>query len=338
MYFKRILYFFYYVKKLDWQQFKKDINFVSNESNKSIFSIWISIFASSIKYNISILEYFQFGFYKKSKEEKNTYAGTGYMYEYQLKMNPKKEREVLEDKIQFNKAYKSFIKHESISFQEAIANPNKLDNLLRKHKKIVLKDSRGQCGIGIEVLNSTQLSSKNLLEKRRESNNDMIESYIEQHSELASISNTGLNTIRIITQLTKDNKVELLGARLRITINSVVDNLAAGNVAAPIDIKTGIVNGLAIYSDITKPEIEYHPITKTKITGFQIPFWDNVLILARNAALFNRNNKSIGWDIAVTDEGPELLEGNHDWCKLLWQLPVKKGLKHKLEPFRLNII
>jgi hypothetical protein len=35
-------------------------------------------------------------------------------------------------------------------------------------------------------------------------------------------------------------------------------------------------------------------------------------------------------DIAITNRGPELIEGNHDWCKLLWQLPAKKGLKHML--------
>jgi len=25
------------------------------------------------------------------------------------------------------------------------------------------------------------------------------------------------------------------------------------------------------------------------------------------------------------------IEGNHDWCKLVWQLPVNKGLKSMLE-------
>ena len=34
------------------------------------------------------------------------------------------------------------------------------------------------------------------------------------------------------------------------------------------------------------------------------------------------------------NEGPELIEGNHDWCKLLWQLPVNKGLKHVLEKYK----
>ena len=44
-------------------------------------------------------------------------------------------------------------------------------------------------------------------------------------------------------------------------------------------------------------------------------------------------NSSVGWDIAITENGPELIEGNHNWCKLLWQLPVKKGLKHVLDKY-----
>lgn len=42
-------------------------------------------------------------------------------------------------------------------------------------------------------------------------------------------------------------------------------------------------------------------------------------------------NRSIGWDIVITPEGPGLIEGNHDWCKLVWQLPVGRSLKQMLE-------
>ena len=64
-----------------------------------------------------------------------------------------------------------------------------------------------------------------------------------------------------------------------------------------------------------------------KIVGFQIPFWKETLELVREAALLQTGNRSVGWDIAITDIGPELIEGNHNWCKLLWQLPVQRGLK-----------
>jgi hypothetical protein len=108
--------------------------------------------------------------------------------------------------------------------------------------------------------------------------------------------------------------------------------MAAGNMAAVIDETTGIVTGKGVYSDITKPDEEVHPVTGVSIVGFQIPFWKETLEMVKKAALQHPQNRSIGWDIVISEHGPGFIEGNHDWCKLLWQLPAKKGLKELLKP------
>jgi hypothetical protein len=117
---------------------------------------------------------------------------------------------------------------------------------------------------------------------------------------------------------------------MRISVDCDVDNMAAGNLAAPIDVNTGIINGPGIYSDITKAPESIHPITGTSIIDFQIPQWQEILTMVKEASLLYPENKSIGWDVVLTTDGPGLIEGNHDWCKLVWQLPVKKGLKQLL--------
>lgn len=169
--------------------------------------------------------------------------------------------------------------------------------------------------------------------RMKASGNEVAEEYVIQHDQLNRLSPTGLNTVRIITQLDNHDEVHILGARLRISVNSMVDNLAAGNLVAGIDLETGIVNTPAVYSDITKQEVTVHPVTHQRITGFEIPYWSESLDLVKEAARTDPSNRSIGWDVAITNEGPELIEGNHDWCKLVWQLPVKQGLKHRLEKF-----
>ena len=198
---------------------------------------------------------------------------------------------------------------------------------------MVLKSSDGQCGIGIEVRNTKDLTPVTLIRRLKETANDFVEEFVTQHDDLMTLSPSGLNTIRIITQLNHQNEVDILGARLRITVNSSVDNLAAGNIAAPINIETGQVEDAGVYSDITKHDESIHPLTAIPIKGFQIPFWPETLSMIKQAASRNKNNRSIGWDVAITNQGPELIEGNHDWCKLLWQLPVKKGLKPVLESY-----
>jgi len=332
---KRTIYILYYLKTQDWKKFNKFMRYVSKKNNISKHKIWKEILISSYKYNISLIEYFFYQFYFINKDSKKEFAGMGYLYELMLEMNPRDSRDILEDKSIFLKKYQPFIRHKYMILNDE-RQESKIHNILNNDSgKIVLKSSKGQCGIGIEVRNTNDFNKYTLIKRLMETGNDIVEDFIQQHNRLNELSPSGLNTIRIITQLDKNDEVNILGCRLRITINSSVDNLAAGNIAAPINEQTGIVEGPGVYSDITKKDEFKHPITEVKIVGFQIPFWESSLQMVKDAALLHPQNRSIGWDVAITNDGPELLEGNHNWCKLLWQLPVKKGLKHKMEKYLL---
>ena len=334
-FFRRFLYFGYYIKKLDYPKFKSQLKKAKEDSKKSTLSIYSDILKSSFKYNISILEYFYFLSHLHPEHEyRNTYAGTGFMYDQITILNPKAGRDILEDKIIFLKHYAKFVKHGYVSLKELNENKSSSEKILsNKSGKIVLKNSFGQCGIGVEVRNSNEFTHESLIARLTETGNDFVEEYVVQHDDLMKLSPSGLNTIRIITELNDNGKVDILGCRLRISINSQVDNMAAGNIAAPIDPETGIVNGPGVYSDILKHDEEIHPVTNVKIVGFQVPFWKETLNTAIEAAKISQTNRSIGWDLAVTNNGPELIEGNHDWCKLVWQLPIKKGMKQVLQKY-----
>ena len=94
----------------------------------------------------------------------------------------------------------------------------------------------------------------------------------------------------------------------------------------------------AYITDITKPEESKHPITRIPIVGFEIPFWKETIAMVKEAALLHPQNRSIGWDIVITESGPGFIEDNHDWCKLLWQLPAKKGMKSVLEAYKKDYV
>jgi hypothetical protein len=329
---KRLLYLGYYFKKLDWTLMDKFVDHVSGKYRKSRAVLWSDILASSLTYNISLLEYFYFRFYRLSPAERASFAGTGYMYEYQLLMNPRKYRKYLEDKRLFLKRFEKFVKHDYAALED-LRQPNGVGERLfgNPSGKLVLKSHDGQCGWGVEVVETASFDAASLVNHLEKTGNDLVEEYVVQHPAIMALSPSGLNTVRIFTQLNDRDEVELLGCRLRISVNSVVDNMAAGNLAAPIDEETGVVNGPGVYSDITKEEKAVHPVTGVSIEGFQVPFWEETLDLVRQAAKSIPECRSVGWDVAVTEQGPELIEGNHDWCKLVWQLPVKKGLKSILE-------
>lgn len=329
---KRILYLGYYLKKLDREQFRLFFNHVRASFGVHPLALMADVIGSSVKYNISFLEYFQFRFHSSGESSRREWAGTGYMYEYQLMMNPKSERRVLEDKTEFIRAFSPFIARHAADLESLRENEDRRSALLGNPSgKIVLKNSRGQCGWQVLVVEANRFQGPDLVQFMEKERLDLAEEYIVQHPDLAALSPSGVNTVRIITQLKPDGEVEILGARLRISVSSPVDNLASGNIAASVDLENGVVNGPGVYSDITKEDVTVHPATGAAILGFQIPSWPEVKAMARQAAVVAPGNRSVGWDIAVTSDGPELIEGNHDWCKLVWQLPVHRGLKPVLD-------
>jgi hypothetical protein len=283
------------------------------------------------QYNIGVIDYFLFRFYEKDPAERARWVGTGYKYEYDLIMNPKSTRHVLENKIHFYEAYAPFVLHAVCTIEDIKKQTEKAKKVLENPTgKIVVKDSLGQCGWDVEILKRADHDDASLLKYMKSKGFDLAEEFIVQHPEISRLSDSGVNTVRIISQLNKDNEVEILGARMRISVNTWEDNLASGNIEAPVDLEKGRINGIGVYSDITKPGEATHPVSGITLMGYQIPLWEQCLDLVKRAALHRPENRAVGWDVVLTEKGPELLEGNHNWCKILWQIPINTGLKHVL--------
>lgn len=330
---KRLFYLVYYLREADYKQLSVFLNYTSSLTGKSEFRIMADSLFAIFKYNISPKDYFCFRFYESDRSDRKNWAGTGFMYEYQLKMNPNLSRKILQDKILFLGHFGKLIKRNHLPISGKPEVMKALSDLLHNPTgRLALKGSLGQVGAEVEIIKCDQYTPQLLLDHMKKHNYDLAEEFVIQHPDLNALAPSGLNTVRVITQLHND-EVVVLGARLRISVNSPVDNMAAGNLAAPVDPETGVVIGPGVYSDITKEDATVHPVTGVQITGFIIPHWEAVLKMAYNAALMTPENRSVGWDIAITESGPELIEGNHNWCKLLWQMPVKQGLKDKLEKY-----
>ena len=333
---RRVLYFGYYLKRMDWQRLGKFMAYVQKENGWSRAGQWRRIVRDSLRFNVSILEYYQFRFFGLSDAEKAAWAGTGTMYEFQRRANPPGNRALLEDKRRFYKAYRRFFRHEVCTLEDLKADPALAARLLEQHRELVFKPATGNCGVGIAFVESRTLSADGLVPWMRNRNFDLVESRVAQHPALHALSPSGVNTVRVFTCLDDKNRCQILGCRLRISVNSPVDNMAAGNLAAPVEEQTGRVCGPGVYSDITRAPESVHPVTGVAIEGFQIPFWPETLAMVREASELHPQNRSIGWDIVITPEGPGLIEGNHDWCKLVWQLPVGRGLKPMLDDCAMN--
>ncbi|WP_376696607.1 sugar-transfer associated ATP-grasp domain-containing protein [Wenzhouxiangella sp. EGI_FJ10305] len=327
---RRIVYLAYYLRHMNWPILKRFMGHVRERDGIGHTQQILAFVMDSLRYNISPLEWYQFGFVSLTPKEKTAWAGTGTMYEFQLRANPPESRGILDDKRRFHQAYRPFFRHPVWSLEELASDTSLIQRILKEYDQLVFKDATGNCGKNVRILETARLDADSLTDWMKSEGFDLVEGFVEQHPDLQALSPSGVNTVRIFTLIDRQGEYHLLGCRLRISVDSPVDNLAAGNLAAPIDDISGIVTGPGLYSDITrKPEV-VHPVTGTPINGFRVPHWQETLDLVEKASRKYPENRSVGWDVVITPDGPGLIEGNHDWCKLLWQLPVQTGLKHLL--------
>ena len=94
---------------------------------------------------------------------------------------------------------------------------------------------------------------------------------------------------------------------------------------------TGIVKDRAI--DKQKNLYANHPYTGSPIQGFQVPQWQEAMDMVKQAATMVPEMGYVGWDVAFSDKGPVLVEGNnfpgHDIYQLPEHTPDKIGMYPK---------
>jgi hypothetical protein len=164
------------------------------------------------------------------------------------------------------------------------------------------------------------------------------EEVLKNHPKLEKLNSTSLNTIRIVTIRTK-NSIEFIFAGLRIGVpGQVIDNISKGGGVAAIDIDKGVV----ISDPNTKKTISGENVYNNvfSIKGFILPMWEETLNLVRTAALVLPEMRYIAWDVAITDKGPALIEGNHSSGNTVIQAHLgvnEEGLKPKVKAILKNM-
>ena len=83
-----------------------------------------------------------------------------------------------------------------------------------------------------------------------------------------------------------------------------------GNFLAPIEAGTGVVLDVVEGGGENRRSIKTHPDTGKNLVGFTVPDWEEAVDLCLRAASVVPDLKIQGWDIALTDHGPVLLEVN----------------------------
>ena len=139
-------------------------------------------------------------------------------------------------------------------------------------------------------------------------NRIFLEELVIQHSEMNKLCDKSVNTMRIMT-FNNHGKPEIIWMGLRVGngINAI-DNFHAKGMAVNIDMETGKLLGNAIDKDLN--EYVEHPVSHIKFDGFQIPCFEEAKTMVLEACLESDKILVVGWDVAISDKGPVIIEGN----------------------------
>lgn len=151
------------------------------------------------------------------------------------------------------------------------------------------------------------------LRRRAEPAPILVQRRVETHSGLADLTTGALPTIRLTTCLDERGDPEIVGAVFRMAIggNRTVDNLHAGGIAANVSLDGGrLSNASDLGMDSKLGWLDRHPDTGAAIAGRPLPLWSETKALAILAHRAFADRVLIGWDIAITNDGPLVVEGN----------------------------
>jgi hypothetical protein len=156
----------------------------------------------------------------------------------------------------------------------------------------------------------------------------LIQECLRNHPDLMRFGG-GLTSLRITSCKDESGGFEVTNAVLKMSLaaGSSVDNFHQGGAVCRVDVSTGEA-GPAWDNWIKRPCVLHHahPGTGAAIAGMLLPCWPETVAMVAKAASLFPDRIMVGFDVAITDRGPVIIEGNvqqgSDMVQRTHDLPV----------------
>ncbi|WP_366807258.1 sugar-transfer associated ATP-grasp domain-containing protein [uncultured Bacteroides sp.] len=274
-------------------------------------------------------DYCTFRFWNKSAQERKTYISLRKNNNHlTLMFSTPVAVQLFRDKSSFNQRFAPYVHRAWIT--TAGHGWNEISNFIHRQKNVIVKPIDLACGVGIFKVDDSE-SQLDMLRRRifEGGGNFIIESIVENHQSLKILAPASLNTVRIVTVIDKDQELHIVAALLRCgNGRSTTDNFHSGGMACPIDLETGKLTAVAYGQECM--EYTEHPYSHIKFDGYEIPCFQDLMQMVREVAFCVPEARYVGWDLAITPDGIELIEGNIPPGEDITQIYTGKGILYQL--------
>lgn len=298
--------------------------FYAKECDSRYLTLKKDIKKSYIKYLAKPSEYFLFDFENKTPRQRKEYLTDIQKDVYCEKYDGIVNFNKLSDKFFFYEKMKKFY-HRDACLISKPSDKTSFFSFVSKHPSFIAKLNSGSFGRNTMIINTQDRCMDEIFNNLLNAGSWIVEDIIHQVPEMAKFNDSSVNSVRVPTFMC-NGEVVVFGTFMRTgRSGSIVDNAGSGGIFFRIDEKSGV----CISDGYAENGFRYktHPDSGIEFKGFQVPKWDEVLLLAKKCHRTLPDHKYIGWDFALTENGWILIEGN--WGQFLCQQvsgeePMKK--------------
>jgi hypothetical protein len=136
----------------------------------------------------------------------------------------------------------------------------------------------------------------------------LLQGRLDPHPQIRAVSGATLSTVRMMA-LDLGQGPQLIAASWRVPVGeNQADVSWRGNIMAAIDPASGRAVRAVRGRGLERVAIATHPDSGETLVGLQLPDWDAACALILRAAAGFPELPLTGWDLALTDKGPVLIE------------------------------
>lgn len=295
-------------------QGKEQSKIVSEKYGINRGGVILSMLWCRLRYGAKPVDYVRFEFYKKNHHERNRYL-TIHRFNRMLKdFGYYKTRENTYGKIAIYKTFADYI-HRPWILADKDTDPRSIKDFIAKQGVVFVKPDHGSQGNGVMRIKAEDNAAIEELLNDCKQRAFVVEGAIVQAPEIAAINPSSINTIRAFTLIKRDGTTQIISILLRVGMpGMVVDNWGSGGVCYNFDLATGICDRAGV--DKKQQPYLIHPGSNVQMVGFRLPNFDQLKQLVLEISQKLPQARYVGWDIAITPEGYELVEmncpGGHD--------------------------
>nr|WP_274638341.1 sugar-transfer associated ATP-grasp domain-containing protein [Microbacterium bovistercoris] len=276
----------------------------------------------SVRYDMGFRDYAVWDIRLLKARERKTWMTHPKSFRITKLLNSPTAKELVEDKPRFYRDFDADIRREWIDV--ATADPDRISAFLGRHEYVLAKPVGGFGGAGIDRIATSDIDDVDAWRTQQVARGQtLLEEILPQHADLAAVYPGSVNTVRLVTFLDPAGVFHVIAAVLRIGNGGVIDNFAGGGMFTMLD-----DDGVALYPGVDKQSHVYerHPVTGVQIEGLRVPMYAEALQMVERLSRRLPQIPYMGWDIAITPDGPAVIEANHN-SSVFQMKPTVSGVR-----------